>query len=480
MIPLNNAIVTGFYVQQDPAGACNVKQVLGAKVNPAGDAVVYQLVWGGGQDYGNAVAVDGAGNAYFTGSTNGDFPTTAGVIFPSGWLTEDAFITKLSPTGASIYSTYLGGVLRDEGLAIAVDTNGNAYVAGSTSSADSPTTAGAVQDTMPNLNEAGFVTKVNSTATQILYSTFLGGSSRERVDGIAVDGQRKIHVIGNTGSTDFPTTANAWDRTCGVAPATLSRHLHNAEDVFYSKIDPLKAGAAGLMYSTFLGGANRDFGEAIAIDKNGRAWITGRTASGGDFPRVRATQGTSGGNYDAFVAQIDPALSSAASLRFSSFLGGALYDEATGLQVDPLGDIHVVGYTGSANFPVAGALQPQTSGGNEGFVVKIVAPALLSLTLNPATVTGGADSTGKVTLTAAAPAGGAVVTLTSSNTNAATVPASVTVAAGATTATFAITTNAVTAGTSRNHHRHLRRPLQSSRARREPAAGFVDAEPLRC
>ena len=232
---------------------------------------------------------------------------------------------------------------------------------------------------MPNPTEAGFVTKVNSTATQILYSTFLGGSSRERVDGIAVDGQRKIHVTGNTGSTDFPTTANAWDRTCGADGACNPYNdgtWHNAEDVFYSKIDPLKTGAAGLMYSTFLGGANRDFGEAIAIDKNGRAWITGRTASS-DFPRVRATQGTFGGNYDAFVAQIDPALSGAASLRFSSFLGGALYDEATGLKVDPLGDIHVVGYTGSANFPVAGALQPQTVGGNEGFIVKIVAPALV-------------------------------------------------------------------------------------------------------
>jgi Beta-propeller repeat len=437
---LNNAIVTGFYVQQDAAGACNVKQVYGAKINSAGNTFVYQLVWGGDQDYGTAVAVDGPGNAYFTGSTNGDFPTTAGVIFPSGWLTKDAFITKLSPTGGVIYSTYLGGSLSDEGLAIAVDTNGNAHVSGSTSSGDWPTTAGAVQPTMPNLDEAGFVTKVNGTATQILYSTFLGGSSRERVDGIAVDALRKIHVTGNTGSTDFPTTANAWDSTCGVDGAC------NTEDVFYSKIDPLKTGAAGLIYSTFLGGASRDFGEAIAIDQNGRAWITGRTASG-DFPKVGATQGTFGGNYDAFVAQIDPALSSAASLRFSSFLGGALYDEATGLKVDPPGDIHVVGYTASTNFPVAGALQPQTAGGNEGFIVKIVSPALVALTLNPGTVTGGANSTGTVTLSAAAPAGGAVVTLTSSRTNVATVPASVTVAAGATTATFAITSNAVTAGT---------------------------------
>ena len=204
------------------------------------------------------------------------------------------------------------------------------------------------------------------------------------------------------------------------------------------------------MYSTFLGGANRDFGEAIAIDKNGRAWITGRTASAADFPMIQPTQGAIGGDYDAFIAQIDPAQSGAASLLFSTFLGGALYDEGTGINVDPLGNIYVVGYTGSANFPVVGALQPQTAGGNDGFVVKIAAPAsgtVASVTLSPATVTGGANSTGTVTLTTAAPAGGAVVTLTSSNTNAATVPASVTVAAGATTATFAVTSKAVTAAT---------------------------------
>ena len=243
---------------------------------------------------------------------------------------------------------------------------------------------------------------------------------------------------------------------------------HNAEDVFYSKIDPSKTGAAGLIYSTFLGGAYRDFGEAIAIDKNGRAWITGRTASS-DFPRVSATQGTFGGNYDAFVAQIDPALSGAASLCFSSFLGGALYDEATGLKVDPLGDIHVVGYTASTNFPVTGALQPQTEGGNEGFIVKIVSPALVSMTLKPDTVIGGAKSTGKVKLSAAAPAGGIVVTLASSDLNTATVPASVTVAAGNTTATFAITTKAVTAGDGRDDHRHLQRRGQDGKPDGESA-----------
>src|SRR5262249_11906084 len=150
------------YVQQDAAGTCSVKQVYGAKINPAGNAFVYQFAWGGNQDSGNAVALDGAGNAYFTGATRGNFPTTAGAIFPTGWQTQDAFVTKLGPTGTLIYSTYLGGSLSDEGLAIAVDTNGNAFVGGSTSSNDSPATATAVQATMPNVNETGFVTKINS------------------------------------------------------------------------------------------------------------------------------------------------------------------------------------------------------------------------------------------------------------------------------------------------------------------------------
>ena len=298
----NNAVVTGYYTEQDLSGYCTVKKVLGAKLNPAGDTFVYELVWGGGQDYGNAVAVDAAGNAYFTGSTRGGFPTTAGVIFPSGGYAGDAFITKLGPSGALVYSTYLGGGLADEGLAIALDSAGNAYVAGSTGSNDFPRTANAVQATIPNPTIAGFVTEINGAATQILYSTYLGGNNGESIYGIALDGQGKLHVTGNTSSTNFPTTANAWDRAS-----------HNAEDVFYTKIDPLKAGTAALMYSTYLGGASRDFGEAIAIDKNGRAWITGRTASTSDFPTVQPTQGTIGGNYDAFVAQIDPSQSGAAS-----------------------------------------------------------------------------------------------------------------------------------------------------------------------
>jgi hypothetical protein len=312
---LNNAIVTGFYVQQDTAGACNVKQVYGAKINPAGNAFVYQVVWGGGQDYGNAVGLDSAGNAYFTGATHGDFPTTAGVIFPSGWLAADAFVTKVSPTGVLIYSTYLGGSLSDEGLALAVDTNGNAYVAGATSSPDFPATAGAVQTTMPNLNEAGFVTKVNSTATQVLYSTFLGGGSRERVDGMAVDGQGRIHVTGNNRLDRLPDNGErvgshvrrGWHLQCRGCVLFEDRPVEGGR----CRTDVLDSSGRRL---SRLRRSHRDRQERPRLDRRAH-----RVA--GDFPGVLATQGTFGGNYDAFVALIDPALSGAASLRFLELPG---------------------------------------------------------------------------------------------------------------------------------------------------------------
>ena len=175
---------------------------------------------------------------------------------------------------------------------------------------------------------------MNGTATQLLYSTLLGGNSGEGIFGIAVDTQGKIHVAGNTTSSTFLTTANAWDRLWA-----------NYEDVFYSKIDPLKAGLSGLMYSTFLGGANRDFGEAIAIDKNGRAWITGRTNSI-DFPTVQPGQATNGGDYDVFIAEIDPAQSGAASLLFSTYRGGTLYEEGSAVAVDPSGYVYVADIRG--------------------------------------------------------------------------------------------------------------------------------------
>ena len=448
----NNALVTGFYTQYDAFGACTLKRVLGAKINAAGDAFVYELLWGGADDYGNAVVVDGAGNAYFTGSTNGGFPTTAGVISPSGTSSRDAFITKMSPAGTPVYSTYLGGGLADEGLAIAIDLNGNAYVAGSTASPNFPTTANAVQATAPNPNAAGFVTEVNSTATQILYSTFLGGNNRESTRAIAVDSQGKIYVAGETSSNNFPTTASAWDRTCGTDAACNPYYdgaWHNGEDAFFSKLDPLKAGTAGLLTQ-----------HSLAV----RAAISPR--------RSPSTKAAAYGCQDARLRRPPSLLSSrrrpqtAATTTHSwlrltrcrrvrlhcysqRFWAALCMKKELAPRSIRSGNIYVGGYTASTNLPVAAALQPQNAGGNEGFVVKIAAPAagvLGAVSIAPTAASAGASATGTVTLSSAAGAGGATVSL-NTNSTATFVPGTVVVPAGQTKATFAISTFPVTAAT---------------------------------
>ena len=154
---------------------------------------------------------------------------------------------------------------------------------------------------MPKAALAGFVIEIDSTASRILYATFLGGSDTDRITGIAVDELRRIHVTGATTSRDFPTTANAWGQAS-----------HGEMDAFYAKIDPSVAGLAGLMYSTLLGGSGSDSGDAIAVDLAGRAWIAGRTSSSADFPAVHPVQDSGGGHDDAFIAEIDPARSGTA------------------------------------------------------------------------------------------------------------------------------------------------------------------------
>ena len=427
-----NAYATGMYGDVDQWGYCNNRYVLTAKLNGAG-ATTYYYYWGGGDGYGNAVAVDANGYAYYTGKANGSWPVTAGAYQTSGGFPGDAFVLKLDPNGNPVYSTYLGGSGIDEGSAIALDSAGNAYVAGSAQSYDFPVTANAYQPAnhgFPN----GFITKLNAAGSALLYSTYLGGTRGEGISGIAVDQFGKIYVVGASNSNDFPTTANAYDRTCGsdgVCNPAYDGIWHYAEDIFFSKLDPALSGAASLVYSTFFGGTNRDMGNAIAVNAAGHAIITGRTGSLSDFPTRNPVQPAIGGDYDAVVVEFDPTQSGAASLVFSTYYGGALYDEGTAVAVDSGNNIYIAGFTASTNFPTLAPLQGANAGGNDAFVAKFGVPAgaaLGAVALNPAAITGGVYSTGTVTLTSAAPAGGAVVTL-SSNNAAATVPASVTVAA---------------------------------------------------
>ena len=317
-----------------------------SKLNPTGSALVYSTYLGGtSREDALGIAVDGAGSAYITGATDSsDFPTTPGAPDPSNNGSYEAFVTKLNPAGSALaYSTFLGGTGPDQGRAIAVDANANAYVTGSTNSSDFPTTAGAF-DTGPQANGAAFVTKLDAGGS-FAYSTLLDGAGNDGLYwyyGIAVDGGGHAHVTGSTSSEDFPTTPGAFD-------TTLATGSNQEPDSFVTKLNP--SGSA-LVYSTFLGGHSAERGAAIALDAAGNAYTTGSTESS-DFPTTPGAFDTTKGYWttDAYVTKLNP---TGSALVFSTLLGGDPYDGADGgkaIAVDASGSTVVAGETSSVNFP---------------------------------------------------------------------------------------------------------------------------------
>src|SRR5262245_2742639 len=241
----------------------NFSDVFVTKLNATGTALVYSTFIGGTNfDFGRAIAIDAAGNAYITGQTKSSgFPTTGGAFDRTfnvdtcprcGIDQEDAFVTKLNASGSAlVYSTFLGGFDIDDGMGIAVDAAGNAYVTGETGSLNFPTTAGAF-DTTRNADYDAFVTKLNSTGSAVVYSTYLGASAVEYGSRIAVDAGGNAYIAGSTSSPDFPTTPGAFDPTA-----------NGGFDVFVTK---LNASGSALVYSTYLGGPGSDRNGGRAVD----------------------------------------------------------------------------------------------------------------------------------------------------------------------------------------------------------------------
>ena len=317
------------------------------KLSPSGSSLVYSTYLGGGNanysypDYAYAIAVDGSGSAYVTGTTSAfDFPTLNPYQTDRGW--EDVFVSKLSPSGSSlVYSTYLGGGGRDEGAGIAVDSSGSAYVTGYTSSFNFPT-LNPYQTTLLVAYDA-FVTKLSPSGSSLVYSTYLGGGGSDFGAGIALDGSGSAYVTGNTNSANFPTL-NPYQASLG-----------GLNDVFVTKLSP---SGSSLVYSTYLGGSavNRDEGRAIAVDPSGSAYVVGITDCA-DFPTLNPYQTDQGGT-DMFVTKLSP---SGSSLVYSTYLGGPLYDEGAGIAVDGSGSAYVTGH--------------QTDGGGaDVFIAKLAAP----------------------------------------------------------------------------------------------------------
>jgi hypothetical protein len=318
---------------------------------------------GGSGDAAAAIALDGSGSVYVTGTTfSPNFPVTAGAVeatYGGDW--DDVFVSKLSPSGDSlVYSTYLGSSNRDSGGGIAVDGSGSAYVTGITFSPDFPITAGVAQGT-PGGGGDVFVAKLNPSGGSLIYSTYLGGINRDIDGGIAVDASGSAYVTGYTNSLDFPVTGGAAQRAPG-----------GDWDAFAAKLSP--SGGA-LVYATYLGGSGLEYGWSIAVDASGSAYVTGRSSSS-DFPvTVGTAQGTFGGGGgsgdggDAFVAKLSP---TGDSLIYSTYLGGSDRDDGTGIAVDAAGSAYVAGSTSSTNFPVTiGSVQGKLGGGADAFVAKL-------------------------------------------------------------------------------------------------------------
>lgn len=320
----------------------------------------YSTYFGGKDfDFGDSIAVDSNGDAY-----------VAGLIYTTGYplahggdcaaeANGDAFVAKLNPNGSRLlYTTYIGGSAEDIAHGIAVDSSGNAYVTGVTRSQDFPTTRGAVQERFVTGAIQNAFVARFNASGALAYSTYLGGSGSDVGQGIAIDANGDAYVTGYTASSNFPTTSGA-----------LQKALNGLQNAFVAK---LNASGSALSYSTFLGGNDYDFGFGIAVDKSGDAYVTGTTwgISTNTFPTTsNAYQTAYAGLGDAFVSKLS---ADGSSLVYSTLLGGSGYDGGRGIAVDSSGKAYVTGFTQSNAFPTtAGVLQATLDGTEDAFVAKL-------------------------------------------------------------------------------------------------------------
>ncbi|OGD18702.1 MAG: hypothetical protein A2W03_08925 [Candidatus Aminicenantes bacterium RBG_16_63_16] len=428
-----NSIQTTFPVTTGPDLTHNgSSDIFVAKVNSAGTALVYcGYIGGSSAESGFGIAVDGSGNAYLTGyteSTQSTFPVMVGPDVTHN-VGQDVFVAKVNATGtALVYCGYIGGWMQDIGYGIAVDSSGNAYVAGQTESNETtlpfPVTVG------PDLtfngafgDNDGFVAKVNAAGTALVYCGYIGGSATEACLDISVDGSGNAYLTGYTNSTQatFPVavgpdlthngggngfvakvnsagTALAYcgyigsGGASGIAvdaggnayitgetyttqttfPVTLGPDLtHNGQrDVYVAKVN---AAGTGFDYCGYIGGSSDDSGMGIAVDAAGNAYVTGETRSTETTFPVKAGPDLTfnGGAADSFIAKINPA---GTALIYCGYLGGSDEDHCRAVAVDGAGNAFVTGYTASSQttFPVSVGPELTFDGGiYDAFVAKV-------------------------------------------------------------------------------------------------------------
>ncbi|HEY1013263.1 MAG TPA: SBBP repeat-containing protein [Herpetosiphonaceae bacterium] len=355
------------------------------KLNANGNGLLYSTYLGGSaNDGGSAIGLDASGNALLAGYTEStNFPTQSPGQAANGGG-RDLFIAKLASGGATLsYSTYWGGSAADTGAAIAVDSNGSAYVAGWTDSANFPL-AFAYQSILRGTRDAVLLTL--GPGGLVSFSTYFGGSDIDQAHGVAVDSSGSMYLGGMTTSSNMPRQSAYQFSFGGVA------------DGFVAKFTVGSKGAIGLGFSTYLGGSGDDRVLGLAL-YSGTPWITGSTQSA-NFPVLGAYQAAKAGGADAFIANF----SAPGQLLQSTYYGGAGDESGLAIAVASVSmsvRVAIAGATTSANLPTLQAIQTSYQGGGDGFVAEL---ALISNSLAHATYLGGAGAeTGRA---AAVDAGG--------------------------------------------------------------------------
>ena len=339
------------------------------------DPVLSYSTYVGGSlaDEARAVVADASGAVYVAGaSKSSNFPMTPDAIASTRSGGKDCVVFKLDPQGNElVYATYLGGSADEEAHALAPDGSGGVVVVGETLSGDFPTTPGAFA-TSKARNAEAFVVHIDRTGRGLLYSTFLGGSGEDVAHGVAVDPSGAAYVTGSTRSRDFPLSSHA-----------VQTRLAGARDAFVTKLD---TGGGAVLFSTLLGGARDDEAFGIAVDRDGRPHVTGRTLSA-DFPTTTGALGGTRADVDAFVTKLQR---DGGGLAFSTFLGGKHQEEGRSIAVGVDGDVFVTGWTSSQDFPTNGrAALTRSPGKRDAFVARL---ATSGAALVYSTYVGGSDA----------------------------------------------------------------------------------------
>ena len=330
----------------------------------------------------DAVAVEANGVVTVAGfSFSPDFPTTAGAYDRIGNGGSDAVILRLDPSGTKlINSTYIGGSGNEATYALHVDEWGIIGVVGDTASPNFPTTIGAYTSTNQGNGDI-FTCRLDPSKigkARLIYSTMIGGGSKDVGLGVFADSEGVVTVTGTTESSKYPTTSGAYDTT------------HNGiDDIVITQLDPRETGAKQLVYSTLVGGTGEDTARAMAVGATGIVTVSGNTTSI-DFPTTKGAFDTMHGDgHDVFVIRLDVRKTGANQLVYSTYLGGAGDDGAVALHVDPRGVMTFGGYTGSKLYPTTTGAYDQTFNGVLDAFVSRLDPSLGPNQLVWSTIIGG-------------------------------------------------------------------------------------------